>query len=220
MNAGLILAGGKGERLTGYSTPKQFLEVGGRPVISYCLQTFQSCSDIDIICVVADEKWHTQIGNFLFAEPGISRQHSIYNGLKALQSFTPQYVVIHDAARPCVLTSTISECIAASRPYDGATPVLPVTETIYRSACGQVIAAALKRDELFVGQTPECYDFSLYLAAHERFASKLSDFRGSSEIAVNADMRIALAKGDPGNFKITTNTDLERFKSIINGGHI
>lgn len=214
MNAGLILAGGKGQRVISNGTPKQFIEVGGKMVISYCLKTFEECRDIDMICVVAQDQWHTRIGDYIFAEAGVSRQHSIFNGLKALEPYTPRYVVIHDAARPLVTADDISGCIRASAGYDGATPALPVNETVYRSFNGKTIASTLNRDELFIGQTPECYDFGPYLAAHETYADMLANFRGSSEIAVNAGMKIALAKGSRDNFKITHDADLERFKAI------
>lgn len=214
MNAGLILAGGKSERLTGYDIPKQFIEVGGKPIISYCLETFKKCQDIDVICVVADEKWHSQIGDYIFAESGISRQHSIFNGLLALKPYSPKNVIIHDSARPCVTVEDIMECITASHDYDGATPSLPVTETVYRSFNGKSIASTLNRDELFVGQTPECYDFEQYLEMHEKNSDMLASFRGSSEIAVNAGMKIAIARGNPENIKITSNTDLEYFRDI------
>lgn len=218
MNAGLILAGGLGTRVTGYDKPKQFLEIGGRTVISYCLETFQNCPDIDVICVVTEEKWQSLIGDYIFAEPGISRQHSIYNGLLALRAYAPKYVVIHDAARPCITTECISEYINASLDYDGATPTLSVNETIYYSFNGKTIASTLHRDQIFVGQTPECYDFKKYLAAHEQFYEMLADFRGSSTIAVNAGMKIARATGNPANFKITTNDDVERFRVIAEKG--
>lgn len=215
MNAGLILAGGIGARVKGYGTPKQYLEVGGKMVISYVLQTFEKCPDIDIICVVADKQWRSFIGDYVFAEPGISRQHSIYNGLKALQEYAPKWVVIHDAARPCVTVGDVHCLIKTALAYDGATPTLPVNETIYYSFNGKTIASTLARDQIFVGQTPECYDFEKYLAAHELFYEMFADFRGSSTIAVNAGMKIARAEGNVSNFKITNNADLERFREII-----
>lgn len=218
MTAGLILAGGTGTRIVGYDTPKQFLEVGGKTIISYCLETFRNCTEIDMICVVADEQWHFQIGDYLFAPAGSSRQQSIYNGLKALKPYTPEYVIIHDSARPCVTVDDIRNLKLAALEFDGATPSLPVTETIYRSFNKKTIANTLNRDELFLGQTPECYDFEQYFAAHEKYADMLDCFRGSSEIAVNAGMKISLCKGNPNNFKITTNDDLNRFKKIIGEG--
>lgn len=218
MHAALILAGGKGERIVGYDIPKQYLRVGGKRMISYCLETFEKTPDIDIICVVAQRRWRSHIGDYLFADAGTSRQHSIYNGLQVLRPYTPKYVVIHDAARPCVTLDDIGTLITSAHQFDGATPSLPVTETIYRSFNNKTIANTLNRDELFIGQTPECYDFQKYYAAHEQYADMLASFRGSSEIAVNAGMRISLCTGNPGNFKVTTNEDLERFRDIIEKG--
>jgi 2-C-methyl-D-erythritol 4-phosphate cytidylyltransferase len=214
LNAGLILAGGKGERLTGYNTPKQFLEVCGKMIISYCLDVFAKCKDIDIVCVVADAAFRAQIGGYIYAEPGASRQISIYNGLKELKEYAPKNVVIHDSARPLVTVRDISELLKSAEGFDGATPCLPVNETIYRSINGCTIESALNRDELVIGQTPECYNFEMYLAANEKFANMLNSFRGSSEVAVKAGMKIALAKGNPDNFKITSNADLKRFREI------
>ncbi|MDR1687132.1 MAG: 2-C-methyl-D-erythritol 4-phosphate cytidylyltransferase [Clostridiales bacterium] len=214
MNAGIILAGGKGERITGYNTPKQFLKVCGKMIISYCLDVFAQCKDIDIVCVVADKAFRAQIGEFIYAEPGASRQTSIYNGLKVLKKFAPKNVVIHDSARPLVTTRDISELLQSAEGFDGATPCLPVNETIYRSLNGLTIEATLNRDELVIGQTPECYNFEMYFTANEKFAGVLNSFRGSSEVAVKSGMKISLAKGNPDNFKITTNADLKRFREF------
>jgi 2-C-methyl-D-erythritol 4-phosphate cytidylyltransferase len=212
---GLILSGGKGERLKS-DIPKQYIEVSSKLIINYTLDAFKNCADIDMICVVIADKYRNVLhADYLLADSGATRQKSILNGLRALQAHSPKYVIIHDAARPNVTVDDISNVIHASENYDGATPVLAVTDTTYQSVDGKIITKTLNRDELFAGQTPECYDFEKYLAAHERFADKLDAFRGSSEIAVVAGMKIALAKGSPSNFKITTNTDLERFKVII-----
>jgi 2-C-methyl-D-erythritol 4-phosphate cytidylyltransferase len=220
MNAGLILAGGKGERLTACDTPKQFVEVGGKPLILYCLRTFEQCPDITLICVViAEDRRNVLGGDCVRAEPGISRQHSIRNGLLALERYNPARVVIHDAVRPLVTVSDIAALLRAAETCDGAMPCLPVTDTIYRSADSKTIDKALPRDGLFAGQTPECYDFKKYLAGHGRLTdNELSRIRGSSELAVGIGMRIALCEGSQSNFKVTTNADLERFRAMVENG--
>jgi 2-C-methyl-D-erythritol 4-phosphate cytidylyltransferase len=216
LNAAIILAGGKGERLNS-EIPKQFIKICDKAIVNYTLETFENCADIDIICVViADEYRHFLSGNYTFSKPGKSRQHSIYSGLQALQKHAPKYVIIHDAARPLVTETDIANCVNSAKNYDGATPVLPLTDTIYHSANGKTIEKTLNRDELFAGQTPECYDYKKYLAIHENLSeNELLHTRGSSEIAVNHNMQIALCAGNPHNFKITTNADLERFREII-----
>jgi 2-C-methyl-D-erythritol 4-phosphate cytidylyltransferase len=158
-------------------------------------------------------------GGYIYAKPGISRQHSIHSGLLALKRYGPARVVIHDAARPLVTARDITASVRAAAGFDGATPVLPVTDTIYGSADGKTIDKTLCRDGLFAGQTPECYDFEKYLAAHEKLTDdEMSRIRGSSELAARFGMRIALAKGNPDNFKVTTNADLERFRTAAENG--
>jgi len=217
VNAGLILAGGNGSRLLGYDKPKQFIEVCGKPLIRYCLRAFERCSDITCICIVAADEWRGILGNdYIFAEPGKSRQHSVYNGLLALGRINPENVIIHDAARPLVTASNISALIRSANNYDGATPALPVTDTIYLSGDGKTITQALNRDELFAGQTPECYNYEKYINIHWKLScEELANIRGSSEIAFKYNMKIAVCEGSPDNFKITTKADLERFREIM-----
>jgi 2-C-methyl-D-erythritol 4-phosphate cytidylyltransferase len=219
MNAALILAGGTGERLSELGSPKQFYEVGGKPIIQYALSSFESCADIGLVCVVIAEQWRHLLGDFAFADPGKTRQHSIYNGLCVLRAYSPELVVVHDAVRPLITSSDVSDCIIAAKGYDGSTPFLPVKDTIYQSTDGETITALLDRDKLFIGQTPECYDFAKYLAIHERLSDgELSEIRGSSEIAVRGEMTIHLFKGNERNLKITTASDLKYLKHLMELG--
>jgi 2-C-methyl-D-erythritol 4-phosphate cytidylyltransferase len=226
MTAGIILAGGLSERLGELGIPKQFVEICGIPLIMYCLQTFENCTDIDTIVIVAAQERQKQLTDLLneygiykfkiFATPGKTRQHSIYNALLALQSLKPERVAIHDAARPLVSKQDISDCIKFSYGYDGATPTLPLNETVYQSKDAVTISALLNRDELFAGQTPECYNYTKYFEAHKALNdTEIGNIRGSSEIAFKAGMKIRLHKGNPRNFKITTAADLEYFKYLI-----
>ena len=96
MNIALILAGGSGSRFGG-DIPKQYLEVGGKPVIAYCLRTFSQHEQIDKIQIVADEQWHAFIekctlqegctGLQGFSAPGENRQLSIWNGLQDILEY-------------------------------------------------------------------------------------------------------------------------------------
>ena len=216
MNAGLILAGGTAERLKGYDKPKQFIEVGGKLLISYCLEVFKNSPDIDLICVVVADEWRVILGDYIYAKPGKSRQHSIYSGLIELEQHKPDKVVIHDAARPRVTEGDIKGVIEASIGHDGATPVLPVSDTMYDSIDGRTISRTLDREGIFAGQTPECYDFLKYLEIHKNTSDDgLSKVKGSSEIAVSNNLKIAICKGSPENLKVTTKTDLEFFVAHI-----
>ena len=112
MNIALILSGGTGLRL-GADIPKQYIEVGGRPVISYCIETLSRHGQIDGIQIVADSAWQENITGWLqtadlckkfrgFSPPGENRQLSIFHGLEDIKTYADDsgYVFIHDAARP------------------------------------------------------------------------------------------------------------------------
>ncbi|MDR2355656.1 MAG: 2-C-methyl-D-erythritol 4-phosphate cytidylyltransferase [Clostridiales Family XIII bacterium] len=224
MNAALILAGGKGERMHG-ATPKQYVEAKGRPLIAHSLRRFRDCAAIECILVVAEKAWRGFVSELAaregiaklrgFADPGETRQESVFSGLLAMEAFTDaeDIVLVHDAARPALTEAIILACISEALRRDGATPALPVRETIYESADGRGITALLGRDGLYVGQTPEGYRFGKYLAAHRSATrAELAGTRGGSELAFRFGMDIGLFPGDERNVKITTAEDLARFE--------
>ncbi len=226
MNYAIILSGGSGTRL-GASIPKQYLTAGGRPIISYCLEIFANHSDIDGLVVVAAKEWHgsikdemSKISNktLLFAEPGETRQLSIFNGLNALKNYgDDDWVIIHDAARPLVSDKLISDCLSArDAGFDGSMPVIPVKDTIYQSNDKESITGLLDRNTLFAGQAPEAFNLNKYLKAHNNMTlDELLKINGSSELAYKIGLKIKLVPGDTRNFKITDSSDLERFISLL-----
>lgn len=228
-NLCIILAGGKGVRLGG-STPKQYIPVAGRTVIEYTLYAVKNWEQMDSLVIVADDEWIEYLDSVVkgvfedsdvtflgFAKPGTDRQGSI---LSAMEQYEAQMaagsvVMIHDSVRPMLSEAIISECYSKTSEHDGVTPVLRVKETIYESIDGLTISSNLDRDHLYVGQTPEFFDFHKYLEANrvlseEEFAS----IRGSAQPAVIAGMNVAIVDGDENNFKITTKADMERFRLI------
>ena len=231
MVTAIILSGGTGTRLGGM-VPKQYLLVGGHPIIFYCLETFEAHDMIDAIIVIAAKEWQAfiiegiqkyKISKFLcFGEAGESRQHSIWHGLqkvKQLGGRENDVVIIHDAARPNVSIKMISNCILTLSEADGAMPVLPVKDTIYFSKDGNRIYELVDRDLLFAGQTPEGFLFGKYMDAHNGMTdAELAAIRGSSEIAFRHGMRVNMFPGDEDNYKITTLSDLEKFRKQVNGG--
>lgn len=227
MNIGIILAGGVGTRM-GADRPKQYLLAGGKPIFIYALSCFQKHPEIDRMVIVADEIWQDYIMEWIekeaiskpvaFAQPGKTRQHSIYNGLQCCGTFASaeDVVIIHDAARPLVSERLIRDCIQGAREKGGSMPVLPVKDTMYHSADGKCITGLLKRSELFAGQAPEGFRFGPYLAIHEQVEdSEIEKTVGSSEIAYRHGMEIQLVEGSERNFKITSKEDLERFEQIL-----
>lgn len=221
MNIAVILAGGLGLRL-GESLPKQYIEVKGRPVISYCLDIFENHSEVDAVWIVAEERWRDFILKWTgakfrgFSMPGKNRQLSIYNALTDISPFADKkdLVIVHDGVRPLVSGEQISECISACKTHEGAVPMLPMKDTVYMGEGGR-ITSLLAREKIFAGQAPEAFRLGAYYEANKRLLpEKIFAINGSAEPAVMAGMDIAMIPGDENNFKITTKADLESFRRI------
>ena len=244
MNYGIILSGGVGSRLKGIDIPKQYHKVGNRTILSYCLERMERTACIDAYVIVAAGEWQPfilreveQLQNecqcvqqlqkknaavttkFLgFALPGENRQLSILNGLHALQKRAEErdVILVQDAVRPLTSESLIETCIRATEQADGAMPVLPMTDTVYYSKNGTHIDALLERDRILAGQAPEAFVLGKYYEANERLLpDRIGQINGSTEPAIMAGMDIAMIPGEEGNFKITTQADLERFKAVM-----
>lgn len=228
MNIALILSGGTGSRLGG-DIPKQYIQVGGRPVISYCIETLSRHPLIHGLQIVADPSWQEMIEGCLktagcqekfrgFSAPGENRQLSILHGLEDVRRYADDegYVLIHDAARPLLTSEQIGDCLAGAAGHDGLMPVLPMKDTVYSSLDGgRTVAALLDRSRIFAGQAPEVFRLGRYLEANRKLLpDKIRQINGSTEPAVMDGMDIAMIFGDEGNFKITTKADLERFERI------
>lgn len=231
MNIALVLAGGTGSRL-GADTPKQYLEVDNRMIISYCMETFLVSDYIDKIQIVADRNWHEIVGKEMdalesatgknkfcgFSDPGANRQLSIYNGLRDILEYadTEDKVMVHDGARPLLSEALIEKCFIAGEGHDGVMPVLPMKDTVYMSEDGKVVSKLLKRENIFAGQSPEVFVLGKYYDACEMLLpDRIMSINGSTEPAIMAGMDIAMVDGDENNFKITTTVDLEKFCNII-----
>ncbi|MCI9382147.1 MAG: 2-C-methyl-D-erythritol 4-phosphate cytidylyltransferase [Dorea sp.] len=223
----LILSGGTGQRL-GSDIPKQYIDVEGRPVISYSIESLFRHERIDSIHIVAEPVWQERIREWLsadgfdqkfrgFSVPGENRQLSILHGLEDIRMYAEDtdYVFIHDAARPLLQERLITDCIDHVSGHDGVLPVLPMKDTVYSSTDGKTISALLKRSEIYAGQAPELFCLGVYHEANLRLLpERILQVNGSTEPAVMAGLDIVMIPGDEENFKITTKEDLERFRKI------
>lgn len=232
MTIALILSGGTGMRL-GSDIPKQYIEVDGKPIIFYCLETLLLHPEIDGVQIVADPTWQQVILKELervsaisgglqkfrgFSVPGKTRQLSILNGLEDILSYASKEdtVMIHDAARPCLSEQMLSCGLDAIKGHDGVLPVLPMKDTVYLSEDGKVVSSLLNRSRVFAGQAPEFFLLGKYYEANKSLLpEKILAINGSTEPAILAGLDVAMIPGEEGNFKITTKADLERFQQIV-----
>jgi len=230
MNIALILSGGTGTRLGG-DIPKQYIKVKGRMLIAYCLNMFAAHSAIDGIFVVAVPEWRDEIINECgrlgigktaitgFSDPGKTRQLSILNGLRDIDTYVKSLdknddpvVIIHDAARPNLTAEYLNRCLDAMEGYDGVMPTLPMKDTVYYSENGTKVDRLLDRSCIFAGQAPELYRLKKYLEANEKLLpDEILKINGSTEPAVMAGLDVAMIPGDENNYKVTTKKDMDRF---------
>lgn len=146
---------------------------------------------------------------------GATRQASVLEGLKVLAPSRPDYVLIHDAARPFASAQLIGAVIAALAEFDGALPALPLTDTIKRSLDGREVVGTEDRRTLAAAQTPQGFRFGQIFSAHMRAGNVRREFTDDAEIAEWAGLRVALVPGDRDNIKITHPDDFARAERIL-----
>ena len=228
MNIAIILSGGVGSRL-GLSMPKQYVEVGGHPIIEYCLRTLLLHQEINMAIIGVANEWLEYVKEIVerinskipiyYSMPGETRQGSIINALqkaKENDAHVNDVVLIHDAARPLLTTELVSDCLKACTNAEAVLPVIPVKDTTYFSKDGKHIDSLLDRKTLWNGQAPEAFKFGSYFDANMALSEEdLNKITGSTEVSYRAGLKCVLIPGDTTNFKITTREDLSNFESII-----
>lgn len=230
MNRTVILAGGAGTRMGG-CVPKQFINVNGKPLLQYSLEAVRDCECAGEVWIVAGEPWRGAVERMIkevgissrfrgFCDPGPERQVSVMNALTELmkeETAENSYVMVHDGARPLVSGELIRRCFEAAAGRDGAVPVLPVRDTVYRMEDGR-LSGLLKRDQLVGGQAPEVFRLKPYYDANlALMPDQIMRIRGSAEPAVLAGMDIVVIPADERNIKITTQEDLAYLRYLLGG---
>ena len=205
----LIVAAGRGER-AGAGISKQYRNLGGKPVLRWSAEAFLAHPDIRAVrCVIRGEDaemYRASVGDMGLQDPvigGATRQESVRNGLEALAASAPQYVLIHDAARPLVSGNAIGRVIGALDGADAAAPFLGVAYTLRRK-CARGYET-VPRENLFRAQTPQGFRFPAILEAHRAFAG--TQATDDIEIAERAGLTIAPVQGEEMNLKLTTAED-------------
>jgi 2-C-methyl-D-erythritol 4-phosphate cytidylyltransferase / 2-C-methyl-D-erythritol 2,4-cyclodiphosphate synthase len=214
----LIVAAGRGHR-TGMDIPKQYIDLVGKTVLAHTVDAFLTHTKVNAVCVVIhpdDEALYTAAVTprdiLPWVAGGDTRQQSVRNGLEAIAALNPDYVLIHDAARPFVHADLIDRCVDALQNDEAVLPVLAITDTL-KSVSGNRVRGTVNRDQVFAAQTPQSFRFSSILAAHRAFSAvSATDDIGLAELA---DIPIGTVDGDPLNFKITNTDDVKKAKRLL-----
>ena len=218
MNIALLLAAGSGNRMNN-PLPKQFIVVNGKHVFEYSLETFANHDEIDAIVLVTSKEYLDKVKEWCkginkikdIVVGGSSRQESVFNGLKAIKEFAKDddIVLIHDTARPLVSSKIISDNIELVKTCDAVTTAIKASDT---TVDVKEKFFYLDRSHLCHFQTPQTFKLGLALRAHVEIKEEATD---DSALISKLGLPVHIADGSKKNFKITTEEDLELFKSII-----
>ena len=209
----IIVAGGKGLRM-GSDIPKQFLPIGGKPVLMRTLERFREYSkDLKIILVLPEAQqdyWQELCKKYNFeveyqlANGGQTRFHSVQNGLALVPDDAEGVVGVHDGVRPFPAVEVIRKCYETARTAKAVIPVIPVVETV-RHLEGEGSVTVPRGDYRLV-QTPQTFDIQLLKAANRQPYN--DGFTDDASVVESYGHAITLVEGNRENIKITTPYDI------------
>ncbi|HEX8736888.1 MAG TPA: 2-C-methyl-D-erythritol 4-phosphate cytidylyltransferase [Pyrinomonadaceae bacterium] len=215
MNSAIIVAAGSGKRFGG-KTPKQFLEIFGKPLIIHTLLRFEACSEINEIILVLPSQDNAKFleiaGKYNLKKlskvvaGGETRAESVWKGLSAIRAATAEIVAVHDGARPLVSTEEIAETVKKARETGAACLVSAVTDTIKEIKDGK-IARTVDRRVLRRALTPQCFRYEILKRAFEN-ADLSEAVTDECFLVERLGQQIATVEGSARNIKITHPEDL------------
>jgi len=216
----VLAAAGRGERL-GSDRPKAFARLGGRPLLAESLERLEGSEWIDAIVIAAPPEWEEP--SILVAEEiaatkvssavtgGETRSESVRLGLADVPG-DAAVVLVHDAARPLVPDEVIERVLAPlGEGWDGAVPVLPLSDTVKRVA-GERVVETLPRGELVAAQTPQAFTAEVLRQA---LAGDVSGATDCASLVEARGGRVKVVQGDPRLLKITGADDLALVESWL-----
>ena len=221
MDYAIIVAGGKGLRM-GSDIPKQFLPIGGKPVLMRTLERFREYdAALQIILVLPEAQqayWHQLCEEYHFdveytlANGGQTRFHSVQNGLAKVPDDAIGVVGVHDGVRPFPSVEVIRNCYDTARTAKAVIPVIPVVETVRQIFCNG-LTRTVPRDEYRLVQTPQTFDIQLLKAANRQPYN--DGFTDDASVVESYGHAITLVESNRENIKITTPYDLKITEVLV-----
>ena len=228
----IIVAGGKGLRMGG-DIPKQFLPIGGKPILMRTLERFRAYSEtLQIILVLPEAQqdyWQELCKQYEFqvdyqiANGGQTRFHSVQNGLALVPDDAEGVIGVHDGVRPFPSIEVITRCYETARQTKAVIPVIPVVETVRQilpsnqsnpKAVSNPSSITVPRDQYRLVQTPQTFDIQLLKAANRQPYN--DGFTDDASVVESYGHPITLVEGNRENIKITTPYDITVAEAIIN----
>ena len=217
----VIPAGGKGKR-GGTETPKQYFGFHGKELIAYTLEVFQKNNLVDEIIIAAEPPYFSLLNKISkdynltkisqVIEGGEERQDSVNNALKAIKAEDDDLIAVHDAARPLLPDSILTNAINTSKEKGNALVCLKARDTLLKG--DQVVKEYVDRSEMYYVQTPQIFRYKDLMNAMKKAYEK--NFIGTDESMLIKELGIDIniVEGSMLNFKVTTMTDIEIFEKL------
>ena len=228
-NIAIIFAGGSGARM-GSGTPKQFLEVAGKPIIIHTLEIFDEHDMIDKIYIACKEEYIRHLRRLIeknlirkvagIVPGGATGQDSIYKALRLAyeENDGEDIVLIHDGVRPHITSAVISEDIECVKAHGSAVTCTPLFETPVISSDGKTIEDVPSRDQFFTAQAPQCFYLKDVIEAHEQMRAVNPEYKGiidTCTLMKKLGHDVVMVQGNRGNVKVTTPEDLYIFHGLV-----
>jgi 2-C-methyl-D-erythritol 4-phosphate cytidylyltransferase len=201
--------------------PKQFLPIGGRPVLMHTLERFhQWDAEADLIVVLPPEHrtyWRMLCESYNCTIPhrtvagGETRFHSVRNGLRLVN--VPSLVGVHDAVRPFVAPEVIDACFAEAEHYGAAVPVMPIVETMRVKIPGEWKSRSVDRNHYLTVQTPQVFWAGLLQKAYRQ--SYQAEFTDDASVVEAMGIQIRSVTGNCENMKLTSPFDWQLAEAIF-----
>ena len=227
-----ILAGGIGSRMENGKTPKQFMEICGKPLLIRTIEPFLRCSEIDHIVIAATKGWldYTEdlLEKYFRGEERLSvtvggkdRLGSLMNACAALSAryavAKEDLLLTHDGARPFVTEVIIRRNITLMERYDCVTTAVPAIDTILCSDDGETVKAIPPRQTMFSVQTPQTFRLTELVSAVESLGEEeKASLTDGAKIYLLRGKSVGIAPGTSENIKITEPKDKALAESLIN----
>lgn len=222
--AALLVAGGSGTRFGG-EEPKQFRQLGGRPLLWHAAAALAASPAVDTLIAVVPPGFEAaaraalqapEIGLKLHAvvAGGASRQDSVWQGLQAAGDAT--HVLVHDAARPFLTQRMITDAVEAARRTGACTVALPVADTLIRAAAdAAVVAGVIDRTAAWSVQTPQAFARAVLQAAHEHARTRGHVGTDDGGLVHALGHPVELVRGTWWNLKVTRPEDWTRAEILL-----
>ena len=214
----VIVAGGQGVRM-GADRPKQFLEIGGKPILRHTIERFLAFDpsfEVIVVLPSAQKEWwrdYCRQSGFLerysIFSGGITRFHSVQNALRFVGD--EGLVAVHDGVRPLVSRALLERIFAAAEEAPAVIPAVPVVESVRRVE--EDASVPVSRDGLVLVQTPQVFAADVLKKAYDQPFSP--SFTDDASVVEASGVRVHVVSGDRINLKITTPEDLQLAEGLF-----